>query len=540
MANNPHHPRAVAAVALLASLALPASSVAAAPRVPLGGLRAHLRPPMELPGDARAARAGDWLVGAQPGARATAIARRHGARELLVRGSFRVPTGAARALAADLRRAGLLRYAEPNVKRRRAAAFEGKEDAWARGAVVPSALGIPAPTVPIGFVDDRVDPGVADLAQNTTYANEGPVNGPHGTETASNAAAPRNGLGVVGIFPGAPIISYGTDLTCADVANGIIADVKLGARVINLSLGSASDCTAEFYATQVAYGAGALVVASAGNEFSEGNPAEYPSSYPHVLSVAAVDEALQPSFFSNKNAAIDVAAPGENVPVDVPLQFDTRDGAQDGVTVNDGTSFSSPIVAGAAAFVMASKPGIGIGQVADLLRNSALDVAAKGYDAATGYGLVNIPAALQAPVPAVDPLEPNDDIPSVSGVIFGKPDKPVFTGTKERTIRATVDATEDPIDVYRVTFPAKAAISIRLTATGGDCDLYAFDRSAKSFADDPVDSSRRGRGRQESIRLVNPTGRARTGYIVVDGPTLRETNLGARYRLTLKRVRRGR
>ena len=62
------------------------------------------------------------------------------------------------------------------------------------------------------------------------------------------------------------------------------------------------------------------------------------------------------------------------------------------------TSFSAPIVSGAAAFVMASKPGIRIGQVADLLRGSAQDVGPKGYDGATGYGLVNIPAALQAPV----------------------------------------------------------------------------------------------------------------------------------------------
>src|SRR5690242_2684 len=79
--------------------------------------------PMQLPGDASAASvraAGStWIVGARPGATATALARRYAARVTgpAGTGGYVVAKDRARAFAGALRRAGILVYAQPDVLR---------------------------------------------------------------------------------------------------------------------------------------------------------------------------------------------------------------------------------------------------------------------------------------------------------------------------------------------------------------------------------------------------------------------------------------
>jgi hypothetical protein len=454
-----------------------------------------------------------------------------------------VPTGRARSLAAALRARGLLLYAEPNVLMHRQSLIEGGQDGWARGAVVPLSLTPPAPGVGIGIIDDFVDPTNADVGPQTTYLNAGPngpqVLGPHGTEVASAAAAAANGTGVMGILPGAPLVSYGmpTEFTCADVANGIDAEVQAGVRIINLSLGG-PDCFTMFRAVQGAYAAGRLVVAAAGNEFQAGNPVVYPAAYPHVLSVAAIRPDFQPASFSSANVAVDVAAPGQAVPVAIPLAFDTQDGAQDGITLADGTSFASPIVAGAAAWVASARPTLTNGQVADVLRSSAVDLPPKGYDRDTGFGVINVPRALAAPTPRIDPLEPNDGITFVDGTAFGKPDPPVWRGYGTRSIRATADIAEDPVDVYRIRVPGRFAFRIRVRPTFGDPELTVFSSKARSIDDTRhvlARSSRRGL-RTERVDLVNRAGSARGAFVMV---SIADTSgqLNTSYRLEFQRMR---
>ena len=171
------------------------------------------------------------------------------------------------------------------------------------------------------------------------------------------------------------------------------------AKIINLSFGSPDDCTTIFGAVQIAFAKGSLVVAAAGNEFAQGNPVIYPAAFPHVLSVAALDASLQASGFSSENTAVDVAAPGVDIPLAIPRAFDTDDGAVDGVTLGSGTSFAAPIVSGAAAWLATARPKLSNGQLADVLRRSARDVATPGYDPSTGFGLVQMGPALALPTP---------------------------------------------------------------------------------------------------------------------------------------------
>ena len=527
-----------AALAVLAALA-------AAPA------QAYEERPMRLPATgpgaaAAAAQPATWLVAAEPRTPdADAIARRFGATRLRTGAVFKVATGRARAFAAALRAAGGLRYAEPNAVLERSSALDAQPGGYARGLVVDPGLAPPAPgAAAIAVVDDLVDTSHPDLGANARQLRPGPVLGPHGTMVASAAAGAFNGVGVVGIFPSAPVLSIGLPvrISCADASDAVDAAADARAKVINLSFGSPSDCASLFAAVQIAYARGSLVVAAAGNEFAAGNPVIYPAAYPHVLSVASVDPNLAPSGFSSENTAVDVAAPGVNIPLAVPSAFDVEDGSPDGVTLASGTSFATPIVSGAAAWVATARPNLSNGQIADVLRRSARDVGAGGYDQGSGFGLIHVGGALAQPTPEPDVLEPNDGISFIDGSVFARPDPYVWRGTSRRTLGGSADVVEDPIDVYRVRLPARSRARVRLRPTFGNPDLYVFSSRARSVNDASkiLSRSRRGTRRIDSVRITNRGRSARRFYIAI--PLGRDAGgaLNATYRLEFRRIRLGR
>ncbi len=127
----------------------------------------------------------------------------------------------------------------------------------------------------------------------------------------------------------------------------IVRLVKQGARVINLSLGFDQECSPLEAAVQFAYAKGATVVSASGNDGDHGNPLSFPASYEHVITAAAISSALTVAPFSNYDDYVDIAAPGVDVPVDVPIRWDTKDNVVDGRAKVSGTSFSSPFIAAA-------------------------------------------------------------------------------------------------------------------------------------------------------------------------------------------------
>jgi len=497
--------------------------------------------PMVLPASSATARSAaaqprSWLVGARPGAPTAAIARRFGARALRLGGTYRVRSDRARAFATALRRAGALVYAEPDATLRRRSVPDANPAAWARGAIVPPTLAGPFATRSVGVVDDFVDTTLPDLAAQTRIVNgPGAVLGPHGTEVASAASAAANGTGVVGVYPGVPILNYGLpqSITCSAAANGIQAMLDAKASIINLSFGSAQECFTLFRAVEGAFGAGVLVVAAGGNEFLQGNPPSFPASWPHVVSVAALNPALQPAFFSSANAAIDVSAPGQGVPVDVPLQFDA-DGTPDTVTVVDGTSFAAPMVAGAAAWIWSARTDLTNGQVADILRESAQDVAAPGYDPQTGFGLVNVPRALAQRTPAPDPLEPNDEITFIDGSSFRQADPYIWRGPPRQPLLASADEIEDPVDVYRIRVPARARVRIEVRTLVGDADLYVFSGGASRLSGTGIARSTRNGRATDRVTIRNTRGSARRFYVAV--LPVSRTSLNSVYTLRFRRL----
>jgi hypothetical protein len=305
--------------------------------------------------------------------------------------------------------------------------------------------------------------------------------------------------------------------------------------VINMSYGSQSLCRAEYNAIQLAIRRGIVPVAAAGNEFAEGNPLEFPASLPHVLTVAAVNPSLDSSPFSNANAAVDLSAPGVSIMTAVPAALDTEDGTQDGYTRLDGTSFSAPMVSGAVAWVRAARPDLSPDQAAQVVRLSARDLGRKGFDDATGFGLLDVGAALAKKPPPRDPLEPNDDIVWIDGRAFGRAETPIFTGRRTKRLAGLVDAYEDPADTYRIRIRRRSQVRVIAKPTFGDPVLAGFSSGAKSLRSRRLATSRRKGSRTERITLRNRTGRTRTFYVAL-GAQAGARALDAGYRLTIKRL----
>ena len=290
--------------------------------------------------------------------------------------------------------------------------------------------------------------------------------------------------------------------------------MPIGRTVINLSLSGSQPSQAEEDAIRGAIRNGALVVAAAGNEFARGSPPQYPASYPHVLTIASTGKTDTPSSFSSRSTAIDLAAPGEAIPVEHP----TDPAAW---TTVKGTSFSAPIVAAAAAWLWTVRPELDAGQVAEILRSTARDVGTSGFDDRTGYGIPSIPAAVAAPAPPRDLQEPNDDIDEIAaGRLFASGRPPLTTLAKRTaTVTAYLDENEDPGDVYRVVIPAGKTLTATVAGSTNLGTILWSSAARTVFATGTnavkwqLDGSNRPGNRAERVVYRNTGRKAVSAYL---------------------------
>ena len=174
----------------------------------------------------------------------------------------------------------------------------------------------PAAVPLVAVVDTPADPTHPDLA-GIAVAGSPAVVDIHGTAVASIVGGRANGLGMVGMVPGAPVLVVGTSLVIADVIRAIAFAASRTRAVINLSLGTPVASYAMLVEIAYATSRNVLVVAAAGNEFAAPapngatNPVTYPAAFPHVMSVASMGPSGASSAFSTANGAVDLAAPGE-------------------------------------------------------------------------------------------------------------------------------------------------------------------------------------------------------------------------------------
>jgi subtilisin family serine protease len=337
---------------------------------------------------------------------------------------------------------------------------------------------------------------------------------------------------MLGLWPGARTLNVpladGQVITCAESARGVSRAVRARAAVINMSYGSPSKCVAEEREINRAVRAGAVPVAASGNGFQDGNPLEFPASLAHVLTVGAIAPGGTPAFFSNESAAVDLAAPGVGILAAVPAGADPG-GDGDGFHPVDGTSFAAPMVSAAVAWIRAARPELTPFQAAQVVRLGARDVGKPGYENATGFGVLDLPGALARTPPADDPLEPNDDIRYVNGRAFGSLAPALYDG-RDRSISATTDFAEDPIDIYRIKVRAGRVVRLALTPGVGDPDLFVFGAGATGVRNArPVGRSTREAGRTDRVVVRKPRRGTTTFYAAVgfkEGKRLKLLNAG--------------
>jgi hypothetical protein len=454
-------------------------------------------------------------------------------------GVWRLPSWEAQRLLPNLERRGLVRSVTPDVPvgtdpENASGVFGQFSDPLSTTEWWPAHVGAanwtaPGPGVPLTMIDSGVDLSHEEFAgrPNTIALNAqtfqgGPPEGDeaHGTATASVAAAPVNAKGIVGIYPQAKLqlwdaSPYG-EITLGGEIAGLAAARSHGRGVINLSLGGITGPPIERNAILSAFGAGMLIVASAGNDRERGNQLSYPASFAHVLTVGATNENDRVAFFSSRSPAMDLAAPGQDMTAAIPTFWDPS-----GYVTADGTSFSSPLVAGASAAVWTLRPTLTNTQLFDVMRHSARDVGKRGWDADTGYGILNVAAALTRKPPAADPQEPNEDVYLVKPNGLTSAGKSPLTrpGRLRAALNAQLERREDPEDVYRAWLPArgKLVVTVRPTANvslevWGSKTRTVFERGAAARRD-LIGVSSHGGKRFERVTLK---GRGVGQFVYVD------------------------
>lgn len=239
-----------------------------------------------------------------------------------------------------------------------------------------------------GYIDDIH--GYNFYQNNTDISDQ---NG-HGTGIASIiAASTNNAKGMAGInWRGQIMVLKALNSLgggeYSDVAQAVRYAVENGASLINMSFGTYLDNVELKQAVDYAISNNVAVVAAAGNNGQ--NKLLYPAAYADVIAVGAVDGSDVRASFSNYGTALDVMAPGLNVPT-----ASHNDANQ--YTTGSGTSYAAAHVSGLVSLILSRYPSFTPEEIESTLRSSAVK---KGNTLEYGQGLIDMVAALGEVQPA--------------------------------------------------------------------------------------------------------------------------------------------
>jgi serine protease len=254
---------------------------------------------------------------------------------------------------------------------------------------------------------DASDPGdfvtAADKMQAAFTTCDASNSSWHGTRVSSLIAAlTNNAEGIAGTGWNTLILPVRVLGKCGGTDSDIIAGMRWAAgiavpgapanptpaQVINLSLGGTGACSAAYQsAVNEIVARGVLIVASVGND---GGGVAAPANCAGVLGVTGIRHAGTKVGFSNLGPGSGIGAPGGNcvnvspLDADHPCLFSITAARNTGTTVpvasaytdrfpnfNVGTSFSAPLVAGAAALMHSLNSRLTPAQSIALLKGSA-------------------------------------------------------------------------------------------------------------------------------------------------------------------------
>lgn len=254
--------------------------------------------------------------------------------------------------------------------------------------------------VQIAVIDSGVDPHHESLQQVispqsydfTTNSYEMVDYLGHGTAIAGIIAANgQNPYNIKGTAEGFPV--YVLSLRIMDdqgrtkisqIVEAIDYAISQNVQIINLSFGGDIPVWSEKRAIEKAREAGIIVVASAGNTATLGNPINYPANYEGVIAVGATNEKRERARFSNYHPYVSFTAPGTSILTTMPNhQYKSL----------NGTSFATPMISSTFGMLLSVDPSLTEEQLIGLLKESSIDLSGKGRDEQFGFGLVQIGAA---------------------------------------------------------------------------------------------------------------------------------------------------
>jgi subtilisin family serine protease len=288
----------------------------------------------------------------------------------------------------------------------------GAAEAWQ--TVSPSAQ------VTVAVVDSGVE-SHPDLNLVTGYDPDGSVGGgprgSHGTSVAGNVGAVRdNSIGVAGTAPGVKVMPVYMGGTYVEIGKALRLAVAKGAALVTNSWGWVGAPSAEIEsAVREALAAGVTVLFAAGNG-PDRAPFTYETAFPcnltassDVVCVGAASPTDEYKGASSSDGQFswgssyvgsgpDVVAPGgwsySTDRLGTAGTTTARGSALDAATADytpdfGGTSSATPKVAGIVALMLSANPELSPAQVKAILRATAKDIDAPGFDDKTGAGRVD-------------------------------------------------------------------------------------------------------------------------------------------------------
>jgi subtilisin family serine protease len=282
----------------------------------------------------------------------------------------------------------------------------------------------------------------------------------HGTEIASLIGADRTDLPIRGVAPdvGLAIARIATTNNCNPrlIAVNLIAAFswfrKIGdVNIVNVSA-TLKPTPLLVQSLRALQQTGTLVVAATGNDPTPGTTT-FPAGEPHVLGVGALAPGSTHEVWakSGRGSFVDLVAPafGSGVVISSEVPSEQQTSVTPDAT-KGGTSFSTPLVTGAAALVWARHPSWDAGRVAAALMTSAKRLKGPRPNTNSGYGLLDVKAALHTTPPA-DLDEPNDWSSAARGL-------PVLP--HGRPLAAAVGGANDPIDAYPIAATGRLTVHV--------------------------------------------------------------------------------
>ena len=253
----------------------------------------------------------------------------------------------------------------------------------------------------------------------------------HGTAVAGLIGAQFSaGYHVEGVAPGASILpakalgkcgGWVTDILDAALwSAGVhvpgVPDNLNPVRIVNMSLGAKSACTAVYQsAIDQLTTRGVIVVAAGGNE-NEDTRDVLPANCKGVMTIAATDHNGNLAAYSARGSNVTLAAPGgeSHLGIFTTSDLGTLTPAGETSTGYFGTSVSTAIVSGVASLMIALNPALQPNHVGKILKATAMPIANCAADC--GGGLLNADAAVRV---------------AYSGVSYGASDfSPTVIGTQ--------------------------------------------------------------------------------------------------------------